>query len=152
MLRVLAREYPFLAIVVSSRRHAIGPPLDGRSLTIRNLTANQRKSIIHARNASLSAEILGNIRTNPSLDKITRTPLFLSIYLDLADRRNVPLTKEGMIRAFVAQSEANRDHHAALLQSLAGKRINGVLRTVLHSRHLPLACVTATDIQIYWMH
>jgi hypothetical protein len=116
-LAVLERQYPKAGILVSTRTHRIKPPLPGTTVRakLRLLNPKQRADYIVARLGERASEILKRIHTEPVLDDLTLTPLFLAEVISIAATgKGIPNTKMGVLREVVQLPDADPTHHGAL--------------------------------------
>ncbi|MCX6743695.1 MAG: hypothetical protein NT116_05705, partial [Candidatus Parcubacteria bacterium] len=99
-------------LVVSTRESFISPPLQNPIVIhIAPLTKGQRKILINKLITSDPQKIITIIERNSTLDKITRTPLFLSAILELAQRSlDFSTTRYGILHDIVCSSEERIEH------------------------------------------
>jgi hypothetical protein len=116
-LGTLERQYPKAGILVSTRTHRLKPPLPGTTVRakLRFLSPKQRADYVVARLGERAAQVLRRIRTEPVLDNLTLTPLFLSEVVSIAGAgKEIPNTKMGVLREVVHLPDADPTHHGAL--------------------------------------
>ena len=97
-LGTLERQYPKAGILVSTRTHRVRPPLPGTTVRakLRVLNPKQRADYAVARLGERATQILRRIHTEPVLNDLTLTPLFLSeVYPLLLRARKFLLPKWG---------------------------------------------------------
>jgi Fe2+ or Zn2+ uptake regulation protein len=116
-LGTLERQYPKAGILVSTRTHRVKPPLPGTTVRakLRVLSPKQRADYVVARLGERATEVLRRIHTEPVLDDLTLTPLFLSEVVSIAVAgKEIPNTKMGVLREVVHLPDADPTHHGAL--------------------------------------
>jgi len=116
-LGVLEREYPEAGILVTTRTHRVKPPLPGTTVRakLRVLTPKQRADYVVARLGERAPNVLRRIHTQPVLDDLTLTPLFLSEVVSIAAAgKDIPNTKMGVLREVVHLPETDPTHRGAL--------------------------------------
>jgi len=106
-------------LIITTRKLAIIPPLlFSISVTVEPLDNEQRRTIIKKSNISSSNQLINDIEYNPTLDEITRTPLFLSAIIKVAQRRReLPATRYGILSEMIEDAEGQFEHKNALLGS-----------------------------------
>ena len=110
-LGTLERQYPKAGILVSTRTHRVKPPLPGTTVRakLRVLSPKQRAGYVVERLGERATEVLRRIHTEPVLDDLTLTPLFLSEVVSIAAKgKEIPNTKMGVLREVVHLPDATR--------------------------------------------
>jgi len=116
-LTTLERQYPKAGILVSTRTHRVKPPLPGTTVRarLRVLNEQQRAHYATARLGHQASEVLDRIHTEPVLEDLTRTPLFLSEVVSIAAAgKEIPITKMGVLREVVHLPQTDPTHRGAL--------------------------------------
>ena len=141
-LGTLERQYPKAGILVSTRTHRVRPPLPGTTVRarLRVLNPKQRADYAVARLGERATQILRRIHTEPVLNDLTLTPLFLSEVLSIAAAgKEIPATKMGVLREVVHLPEGDQTHYGALENFPLTGRADKYLTT--------LSAVMTTDSQ-----
>jgi len=116
-LGALERQYPEAGILVSTRTHRVKPPLPGTTVRarLRVLNSKQRADYVAARLGIQAKPVLRRIHSEPVLDDLTLTPLFLAEVVSIAAAgKEIPGTKMGVLREVVHLPEADPTHRGAL--------------------------------------
>jgi hypothetical protein len=116
-LGALERQYPEAGILVSTRTHRVKPPLPGTTVRarLRVLNSKQRADYAAARLGIQAKPVLRRIHSEPVLDDLTLTPLFLAEVVSIAAAgKEIPGTKMGVLREVVHLPEADPTHRGAL--------------------------------------
>lgn len=118
LLRELDRDHGAAVIIVATRLHRIGPQLqDAFRLTLNPLSRHQRNEYLDLTLGASAGRLKARIDESPSLDSITRTPLFLAEITDLfRSGKDIPATKMGVLSAVIDAIEENPDHQTSLQQ------------------------------------
>lgn len=126
-LAQLRRNFPDLGIVVSTRRQAVHPPLDGPIVEIQPLSQDQQLEIAQAINGTAGARIIDHALRTPGLRELVEIPLYLTALVSRATDGELPTTKEEVLRLFAALHETDQEaaealraiFHEQLMQRLA---------------------------------
>jgi len=112
----LDREYPEAGILVATRGHFVKPPLHGASrIRVHQVSRDQRIDYVTQVLSARASELLTTIDSDPTLDRLTRTPLILHEVTRLFEvGRPTPTTKLDILRAVVLRIEASEEHNARL--------------------------------------
>lgn len=116
-LATLERQYPKAGILVSTRTHRVKPPLPGTTVRAKLRLLNERQRVNYAtsRLGDHASQVLDRIHTEPVLDDLTRTPLFLAEVVSIAAAgKEIPITKMGILREVVHLPETDPTHSGAL--------------------------------------
>ena len=122
-LRELARRWPQATLVVSTRDgNEDAPPFrPDHVLHVSELDDGQRETIIRAAGIPDSDGLLLAIRTEPELDIITRTPLFLSTAISAVHRGGAPpSSRYALLRGAIHDAETG-EHRVPLRQVCSGQ-------------------------------
>lgn len=135
-LGALERQYPEAGILVSTRTHRIKPPLPGTTVRarLRVLNTKQRARYVGARLGVQAESVLRRIYSEPVLDDLTLTPLFLAEVVSIAAAgKEIPDTKMGVLREVVHLPEADTTHCGSLESAPLSGRAD-IYLTALASR------------------
>lgn len=151
-IREFALSYPNIALAITTRATRTTPALScARVLTLRQLTLIQKTIII--RNSSLSDPegFLKELENNVALSKITNTPLFFAVALQLArSNRPIPQTRAELLESFTKEL-ITIDNHSDMLEigpcrglhnwylEAAARSMTNQARTILTTDELNIA-------------
>jgi hypothetical protein len=116
-LSLLERQYPKAGILVSTRTHRVKPPLPGTTVRakLRLLNSKQRTGYVIARLGEQAPSVLRRLHSEPVLDDLTLTPLFMAEVISIAEAgREIPTTKMGVLREVMNLQAGNPTHHVPL--------------------------------------
>lgn len=115
-IRNLERSFAAAGIVVATRAHPVAPPLPGSSrFRIQSLTGQERGEYLRGRLGEDATQFDEQLRANPVLDDLTRTPLILAEVVSLHEAgKAIPASKLGVLDAVTNLMEASEAHQAAL--------------------------------------
>lgn len=112
MLRSLEMNFPSAGIIVATRTHQIRPPLPGAIRTkLLSLSRGQRTEYLQQRLTSRATELSIQLDSDPVLDLLTRTPLFLSeVATIFLSGGPIPRTKMAVLDAVIGLVERSDEH------------------------------------------
>ena len=115
-LRALVRGSPATAFVIATREGTLAPLLKPAIVQVEPLTPQQRRATVARANLANPADVIDTIEHQPTLEQITRTPLFLTGVIELARQGStIPTSRYGIMEALVRNAETHPDHGMALL-------------------------------------
>lgn len=115
-LRGLVRESPATSFVVATRSTTINPPFSKPGIVqVEPLESRQRRKIIELASVSDPNTLINRIEAEPSIEAVTRTPLFLAGAIELTKQgKALPDSRYGILRALVDLTESNLAHQLQL--------------------------------------
>ena len=122
-LRELARRSPKATLIISTRDgNEEAPPFrPDLVLHVTDLDDGQRETVIRAAGISDPDGLLLSIRTQPELDIITRTPLFLATAISAVHRGGaLPSSRYALLRGAIHDAETG-EHRVPLRQACGGQ-------------------------------
>jgi hypothetical protein len=128
-IKRLRRDFPTLAIVISTRRQALDVPIAGPVVDIDNLTEAQQIEIARALQGAHGEALLDRALRTPGVRSLIAIPLYLTALLMHAPGGNMPTTKEAVLRLFSNEHESGADRDEALHGMLFG--FHGEILTAL---------------------
>jgi hypothetical protein len=136
-IKKLQREFPDLAIVVSTRRQALDVPISGPQVEIDTLTESQQMEIAYALRGSQGETILDHAWRTPGVRDLIAIPLYLTSLLAHTTGDRLPTTKEEVLRLFVIAQEGDAEKAEMLRGAMFG----------FHSQILTALAVEATNAE-----
>ena len=134
-IRQLQREFPDLAIVISTRRQVLDVPISGPQVEIDTLTESQQIEIASALRGLQGEAILDHAWRTPGVRDLVAIPLYLTSLLAHATGDRLQTTKEEVLRVFVTAQEGDAEKAEMLRGAMFG----------FHSQILTALAVEATD-------
>ncbi len=119
-LNGLRRDFPDLRVVISSRRRGGDIPIDGPVVEVDRLTEDQQLELARSLHGTDGESLMDHAWRTPGLRELVSIPLYLITLLKQAPARDLPITKEGVLRSFVAELEQDHDKSATLRDALQG--------------------------------
>jgi hypothetical protein len=119
-IKKLQREFPGLAIVISTRRQALDVPLSGPVVEIDTLTENQQMEIARALRGSEGEAILDHAWRTPGVRELIAIPLYLTALMAHTTGDRLPTTKEELLRVFVVAQERDAEKAEMLRGAMFG--------------------------------
>lgn len=116
----MQRDYPDLGIVMSTRIQALDVPISGPVVEIEPLSEAQQLTIARAYRGEAGEGLLDQAWRTPGLRDLVAIPLYLTKLLTDTPGRNLPTTKEEVLRLFVAEIDRNAAAHEVLGSVAAG--------------------------------
>ncbi len=134
-IKKLQREFPDLAIVISTRRQALDVPISGPQVEIDTLTESQQMEIARALRGPQGEGILDHAWRTPGVRDLVAIPLYLTSLLAHATGDRLPATKDEVLRLFVTAQEGDAEKSEMLRGAMFG----------FHSQILTALAVDATN-------
>jgi hypothetical protein len=128
-IRSLQRDFPDLAIIVSTRRQALDVPISGPVVEIDALTEGQQLEIARSLRGTEGEAILDHAWRTPGVRDLVAIPLYISALLAYTKDASLPTTKEEVLRLFVDEHERKPEKAEALRETLLGFHTN-MLRAI----------------------
>jgi len=119
-MSALRRDYPLLAILISTRRQARDVPISGPTIEIEALSDGQQLEIARAFRGDDGEALLDQAWRTPGVRELISIPLYLNALLLSAKGATMPRTKEEVLRIFVDEHEKRSDRAATLEHELLG--------------------------------
>lgn len=116
----MQRDYPGLGIVMSTRVQALDVPISGPVVEIEPLSEAQQLAIARAYRGQAGERLLDQAWRTRGLRDLVAIPLYLTKLLSETPGGNLPTTKEGVLRLFVAEIERNAAAHEVLRNTAGG--------------------------------
>lgn len=113
-VNALKAELPQLGIIVSTRRQALDVPFAGTRVDLLPLSEEQQMHIALAMRGDTGAKIVDQAWRTMGVRELVTIPLYLSALLSLPENAPFPITKEEVMRHFVAAHENEASHAEAL--------------------------------------
>ncbi|MBS0250993.1 MAG: hypothetical protein JSR78_08000, partial [Proteobacteria bacterium] len=104
-IQTLKREFPLLALVVSTRRQASDLPLSPRVVEIEPLSEEQQLALTRALRGDEGEQLLDRAWRTPGIRDFMANPLYLTAVLSEARGSSLPETREAILRLFVERHE-----------------------------------------------
>ena len=122
LVRDLERQFPSAGILVATRAHYVTPPVPGATrLRLRRVGRLARSTYIRERLGEAATGLLTAIKTDQTLDDLTRTPFVLSEVTSIvAAGGRIPRSRIGVIEAAVLLQERSTEHAGALRSAPVG--------------------------------
>jgi len=117
-LAAFRRDYPQLAVVVGTRRHAL--PIGGDIIAIEPLSTEQQLAIARAQRGSEGEALVDVAIRTPGVRELLAIPLYLNALLAMPSGSPFPTTKEEVLRMFVMTHEAKQKNAEILRNELHG--------------------------------
>lgn len=133
-VRQLQAELPEMSLLVSTRRQALGVPVDGARVNLLPLSEAQQRDIAKVMRREAGLRMLDQAWRTAGVRELVTIPLYLKALLTLPEDVPFPTTKEDVLRRFVAVHERDTQHAEALADVMHG----------LHGRFLEDLAVAAT--------
>ncbi|MDQ8698136.1 ATP-binding protein [Hyphomicrobium sp. LHD-15] len=108
-LQELNTEFPLLSIAVSTRRQATDLPLNPRIIEVDPLTEEQQVEIAKALRGADGETLLDRAWRTPGIHDLIRIPLYLTALLTSTPGKELPKTKEAILRLFVKKHEQDAE-------------------------------------------
>lgn len=119
-IKSLRRDFPRIAIIVSTRRQALGVPVSGPIVEIAPLKRSQQLEIARATRGPSADISLRHAWQTPGVHDLVAIPLYLTAWLALTADGSIPTTKEEVLRQFVTQHEQIPERAEVLRDKLFG--------------------------------
>ena len=116
----LRRDYPKLGIVISSRNLSVAVPFATTAVAIEALDHAQQRQVASEMRGADGETLLEEARAIPGLRELVSVPLFLNAILSLSPGSRLPMTKEGVLAAFVEQHNQIANRTEALRNATFG--------------------------------
>jgi hypothetical protein len=104
-LSSLRRDFPFLRIVISTRRQALDVPITGPVIEVGSLSEEQQLEIARGLRGTEGEAILDLAWRTRGVHELVAIPLYLNTLIAHAPAGAVPNTKEEILRLFVTAHE-----------------------------------------------
>jgi hypothetical protein len=117
-LQALRRDYPQIAIVVGTRRHAL--PIEGAIVEIELLSESQQLEIARAQRGGEGEGLVDQAWRSPGVRELIAIPLYLNALLAIPSGSPFPQTKEEVLRMFVMSHEKAPTNAEMLRKELHG--------------------------------
>ncbi|MBL4644832.1 MAG: hypothetical protein JKY99_00040 [Rhizobiales bacterium] len=122
-LEGLRRDYPLLSVVMSTRRQAVGVPLDNpRRLTILQLSEGQQEELAEGLAGADGLNVLDRAWRTAGLRDLVNNPLYLMVLLKVSPGGYLPETREEVLRRFVEEHENDATKADAFQIQLLGNQ------------------------------
>lgn len=131
---LLQAELPELSLVISTRRQALDVPVDGARINLLPLSETQQLDIAKALCGDAGLRMVDQAWRTAGVRELVTIPLYLTALLALPEGAPFPITKEEVLRRFVAVHEEDMQRAEALAAVTHG----------LHQRFLEDLAATAT--------
>ncbi|TIR04084.1 ATP-binding protein [Mesorhizobium sp.] len=118
----LRRDFPLLAICMSTRRQSLDVPVQGRQLDILPLSEGQQNEIAVSLKGVGGARVLDHAQRTPGLRGLITIPLYLVALLNTSHDGRLPETKEEILRLFVEEHERSPENADVLDLNLSGQQ------------------------------
>ena len=125
-----------ISVVLATRPSSLLPPLPGSAeIRVAGLSRRQRREFIEKYRADSSIE--NRLDTDPVLDEISRTPLFLrAILAHASSGKPIPRTRHGIIELLMINLEQQPDHASHWISSaIAGHQRSYLQLLADHMTH-----------------
>ncbi len=118
LLKNVVRNSPSSSFIIATREIEFIPPVINPDIVyVEFLNANQRREIIMKYDIKKADNLITQIENKPDLDKITRTPLFLSSIIEIFKKNNIiPNSRYEILNEFINSSEI--EHKVSLETSV----------------------------------
>lgn len=116
----LKAELPALNLVVSTRRQALDVPFVGTRVDLTPLSDEQQIQIATAMRGEAGARLVDQAWRTPGVSELATIPLYLTTLLSLPGDEPFPMTKEEVLRSFVAAHEKDARRSEALHGAIGG--------------------------------
>jgi hypothetical protein len=117
-LQALRRDYPQIAVVVGTRRHAL--PIEGVIVEIELLSEGQQLEIASAQRGGEGEALVDRALRSPGVRELIAIPLYLNALLTIPSGSPFPQTKEEVLRMFVMRHEKAPTNAEILRKELYG--------------------------------
>ncbi|MDX6008408.1 NACHT domain-containing protein [Cupriavidus necator] len=119
-LETLKAQLPELGVMVSTRKQTMDVPLDGLVVELLPLNETQQMEIATAVKGEEGEKIVDRAWRTPHVRQLITTPLYVTALLSLPEGAEFPMTKEEILRGFVAAHERNHANAEALQAVVEG--------------------------------
>lgn len=116
----LQAELPQLGLLISTRKQALDVPVNGTRINLLPLSESQQLDIAEALRGDAGVRIVDQAWRVPGVRELVTIPLYLTSLLSLPENKPFPVTKEEILRRFVAVHEENAQRAEALMEALHG--------------------------------
>lgn len=144
-LESIRRDYPYLRIIVTTRRQLLDVPVSGPRVAIEALSDDQQMEIARARSGAAGEKIVDEAWRTPGVRELIATPLYLTALLSLGAHVSSPTTKEEILRLFVEQHERATEHAEALQAVLFGCHSQVLAALASHMNAIGSTTVTEAE-------
>lgn len=119
-LDALRRDYPMLAVAVSTRRQAVDVPVAGPTIEIDALSMDQQLEIARTLRGADGGALLEHAWRTPGVRELISVPLYLTALIAATPSGAMPGTKEEVLRLFVEEHERGPGKVEALQAAALG--------------------------------
>jgi hypothetical protein len=119
-IKKLKREFPGLAIVISTRSQALDVPISGPVVEIDTLTEYEQVKIARTLRGSEGEAILDHAWRTPGVRELIAIPLYLTALMAHTRGDRLPTTKEEVLRVFVVEQERDVEKAEMLRGAMFG--------------------------------
>lgn len=118
--RALTREFPLLAICITTRPQAAAVPFVARTIYVESLSDEQQEEMASG-HGGVGQDLLDRVRRTSGVRDLARIPFYLEALLQVGDAGALPTSKEGTIALLVKQHEDIPERAEQLRQSMLGQ-------------------------------
>lgn len=116
----LRAELPAATFIITTRPEISNVPLDGKLLTVLELSEQQQMEIAREINGESGVRLVDEAWRTPGVRELVTIPLYLTSLLSLPDGQPFPKTKEEILRRFIQAHEQHADHAEPLKEAIKG--------------------------------
>ena len=141
----LRRDFPLLELAISTRRQALDVPISGPEIEVQPLSEDQQLEIARATAGAKGEALIDHAWRIPGLRELVSVPLYLNALLIRAPNEAMPITKEEVLRLFIAEHESSAENAEALHVQLHG--LHGEMLTALAVEAMTSASTAVSEIR-----